>query len=157
MKPVEDSPLDHMHVDNERSSFLNGSDGEPEDFDDLPPPPVFDSKSDPYLDYPDDNRTPTPPPSPGVSPFNPPRSVTPENGKSQGRVAWVQDVFAIMPFNPLNPNIKIQILVCLSLYIFNRSSGENLLKYQLDSSCVIMSSILMTTVFYKAVILQGEI
>ncbi|KAM7446448.1 putative aminophospholipid-translocase [Porites harrisoni] len=81
MKPVEDSPLDHLHVDNERSSFLNGSDGEPEDFDDLPPPPVFDSKSDPYLDYPDDNRTPTPPPSPGVSPFNPPRSVTPENVK----------------------------------------------------------------------------
>ena len=31
------------------------------------------------------------------------------------------------------------------------------MKYQLDSSCVIMSSILMTTVFYKAVILQGEI
>ena len=32
-----------------------------------------------------------------------------------------------------------------------------MLKYQLDSSCVIMSSILLTTVFYKAVILQGEI
>ena len=45
----------------------------------------------------------------------------------------------------------------LPLYVFNRRSGENLLKYQLDSSCVIMSSILMTTVFYKAVILQGEI
>ena len=28
---------------------------------------------------------------------------------------------------------------------------------QLDSSCVIMSLILMTTLFYKAVILQGEI
>ena len=40
---------------------------------------------------------------------------------------------------------------------FNRSSGENLLKYQLDSSCVIRCSILMTTVFYKEVILQGEI
>ena len=29
--------------------------------------------------------------------------------------------------------------------------------YQLDSSCVIMSAILMTTLFYTAVILQGEI
>ena len=41
-----------------------------------------------------------------------------------------------------------------TLYI---SSGENLLKNQLDSSCVIMSLILVTTLFYKAVILQGEI
>ena len=32
-----------------------------------------------------------------------------------------------------------------------------MLKYQLDKSCVIRSSILMTTVFYKEVILQGEI
>ena len=31
------------------------------------------------------------------------------------------------------------------------------MKYQLASFCVTMSSILMTTVFYKAVILQGEI
>ena len=31
------------------------------------------------------------------------------------------------------------------------------MKYQLDSSCVIVSLILMTTLFYKAVILQGEI
>ena len=45
----------------------------------------------------------------------------------------------------------------LSLYIFNRSSGESLLKYQLDSSYVIMSLILLTTVFHKAVILLGEI
>ena len=44
-----------------------------------------------------------------------------------------------------------------SLYVFNKSSKENLLKYQLDSSCVTMSSIIMTTVFYRAVILQGEI
>ena len=45
----------------------------------------------------------------------------------------------------------------MSLFVFNRSSGKNLLKYQLDSSSVIRSSILMTTVFYKEVILQGEI
>ena len=31
------------------------------------------------------------------------------------------------------------------------------MKYQLDSSCVIMSLILMTTLFYKALILHGEI
>ena len=31
------------------------------------------------------------------------------------------------------------------------------MKYQLDLSCVIISLILMTTLFYKAVILQGEI
>ena len=37
------------------------------------------------------------------------------------------------------------------------SSGENLLKNQLDSCCVIMSLILVTTLFYKAVILHGEI
>ena len=45
----------------------------------------------------------------------------------------------------------------LSVHVFNRSSGENLLKYQLHSSSVIMSLILMTTLFYKALILQGEI
>ena len=55
--------------------------------------------------------------------------------------------------NSLNPNIKIQILTCPSLYVVNRSSGENLLKYQWDLSCVIMSLILMTTLFYKALIL----
>ena len=60
-------------------------------------------------------------------------------------------------FNPLKPNIKIQILICCPYLFSNRSSGENLLKYQLDSSSVIRSSILMTTVFYKELILQGEI
>ena len=38
-----------------------------------------------------------------------------------------------------------------------RSSGKKLIKYQANSSCVIMSVILMTTLFYKALILQGEI
>ena len=45
----------------------------------------------------------------------------------------------------------------LSLFIFYRSSGEKLIKYQANSSCVIMFVILMTTLFYKALILQGEI
>ena len=61
---------------------------------------------------------------------------------------------ATQPFKPYYQNSNSHLL---SLYVFNRSSGQNLLKYQLDSSCVIRSSILMTTVFYKAVILQGEI
>ena len=50
-------------------------------------------------------------------------------------------------FNPL----------VLPLFISYRSSWEKLIKYQANSSCVIISLILMTTVFYKAVIFQGEI
>ena len=45
----------------------------------------------------------------------------------------------------------------LFLHFFNRSSWENLLKYQSYLSSLIMYSILMTTLFYKALILQGEI
>ena len=57
--------------------------------------------------------------------------------------------------NPLNTNIKIHSHLLSQSLIFNRSGGENFSKYQLV--CVIMSSILMTTVFYEAVILQGEL
>ena len=99
MKPVDDSPLDHLLVEHERSSFLNGSDDGPEDLEDLPPPPMIVSEDDPYFDYPDDNRMPTPPPSPGVSPFNPPRSTTPVNGKAlcpAGR----ERVFVMKHFEP---------------------------------------------------------
>lgn len=77
MQPLQDSPLDHLNIDNERSSFLNSGDADSDDFEDLPPPPMLDSEADPYLDYPDDNRTPTPPPSPGLPPFSPPRPITP--------------------------------------------------------------------------------
>ena len=45
----------------------------------------------------------------------------------------------------------------MPLFISCRSSGKKLIKYQANSSCVIMSVILMTTLFYKASILQGEI
>ena len=45
----------------------------------------------------------------------------------------------------------------LPLFISYRSSGEKLIKYQENSSCVIMSVILTTTLFYKALTLQGEI
>lgn len=80
MKPLEDSPLDHINIDHDRSSFLNGSEADREEFADLPPPPRIDSIDNPYPEYPEDNRSPTPPPSPGVSPFYPPpRASTPEN------------------------------------------------------------------------------
>ena len=45
----------------------------------------------------------------------------------------------------------------LPLFISYRSSGEKLIKYQANSSCVIVSVILMTSLFYKALISQGEI
>ena len=40
---------------------------------------------------------------------------------------------------------------------FHQSSGEKLIKYLANSSCVIMSLILITTLFYKVIRLQGEI
>ena len=45
----------------------------------------------------------------------------------------------------------------LPLFISYRSSGEKLIKYQANLSCMITSVILMTILFYKALILQGEI
>ena len=42
-------------------------------------------------------------------------------------------------------------------WISYRRCGEKLIKYQANSSWVIMSVILMTTLFNKALILQGEI
>ena len=51
---------------------------------------------------------------------------------------------------------QIEILIYRP-YTFSIESEENLLKFQLDSSSLIMYSILMTTLFSKALILQGEI
>ena len=63
-----------------------------------------------------------------------------------------------MVLNPLNPKIDIILKFhLLSLFISYRSSGEKLINYQANLSCVIMSVILMTTLFYKALISQGEI
>ena len=110
MKPVDDSPLDHLHVEHERSSFLNGSDDGPEDLEDLPPPPMIVSEDDPYFDYPDDNRMPTPPPSPGVSPFNPPRSTTPVNGKAlcpAGREGFCDETFWTLRKNDGHANENV--------------------------------------------------
>ena len=54
----------------------------------------------------------------------------------------------LRPVNLLNPNIEIEILMYCPY-----SSGGNVLKYQLDSSSLIMYSILKTTLFSKALIL----
>ena len=50
----------------------------------------------------------------------------------------------------LNPHL-------LPPFISYRSSGEKLIKYQANLCCMITSVILMTILFYKALILQGEI
>ena len=59
-----------------------------------------------------------------------------------------------LPFKPKDQTLNSHLL---PLFISHRSSGKKLTKYQANSSCVIMSLILMTTLFYKALILQGEI
>ena len=43
----------------------------------------------------------------------------------------------------------------LPLFIYHRSSGEKLIKNQANSYFVIMSVILMTTLFYKALIVHN--
>ena len=45
----------------------------------------------------------------------------------------------------------------MPLFISYRSSGEKLIKYQANSYCVIMFVNLITTLFYKAFTLRGEI
>ena len=68
--------------------------------------------------------------------------------------------FKIKPkLNPLNLRWKSKFsFVTLTHFLYWRSR-EKLLKYQdqPNSSCVILSLILGTTLFYKALILQGEI
>ena len=59
-----------------------------------------------------------------------------------------------LSFKPEDQNFNSHLLL---LFISYRSSEERLIKYQANSSCVIMSVILMTTLFYKALILKGEI
>ena len=56
-----------------------------------------------------------------------------------------------LPFLTVHQNLKSHLLL---LFIPYRCSGENLIKYQANSSCVIMSVILMTTLFYKALIIK---
>ena len=57
----------------------------------------------------------------------------------------------------LNPKDQNPNSPFLPLFISYRISGEKLIKYQANSSCVIMAVILMTTLSYKALTLQGEI
>ena len=66
--------------------------------------------------------------------------------------SWSESVNRLNPNKHQNSNSRL-----LPLFIFYRSSGEKLIKYQATSFCVIMSVILITTLFYKALILQGEI
>ena len=54
--------------------------------------------------------------------------------------------------NHFNPKIKIKILICCPA-----TFPIKLLKYQANSPCVILSLIFVTTLSYKALILQGEI
>ena len=61
---------------------------------------------------------------------------------------------AIFGFNSLSHEIKIQIPICCPC-TFPRS--EKLLKYQLIVSCVIISLILITNLFCKALISLGEV
>ena len=60
----------------------------------------------------------------------------------------------VLTLEALISKFKFSFLV---LYISYRSSGEKLFGYQENSSCVIMSLILMTFLIDKALILQGEI
>ena len=60
-------------------------------------------------------------------------------------------------FNPLNPKIKIKILICHPYLFTLEAVWEKLIKYQANTSFVILSLILMTTLFYKTLLLQGEI
>ena len=59
------------------------------------------------------------------------------------------------------PITCLTFLICYKIVngvlISYRRSGENFIKYQENSSSVMMSAILMTTKFYKALILQREI
>ena len=59
-----------------------------------------------------------------------------------------------LTFKPLDQHVNSHLL---PLFISYASSEENSIKYQENSSCVIMSVILMPTLFYKAVILHREI
>ena len=60
--------------------------------------------------------------------------------------------------NPLNTNLNLNLNShLLPLFISYRSSGEKLIKYQENLSCMIMTVILMTNLFYKALILLREI
>ena len=68
-------------------------------------------------------------------------------------MATPQDLAADSKLEPtLNLNSHL-----LPLFISHRSSGEKLIKYQATSSRLIMSVILMTSLFYKALIFQREI
>ena len=71
--------------------------------------------------------------------------------------SWYLPSLHILILTLLDPKIKIWILICCPYSIPTEVSGEKLLKYQANSSCVIMSVILMTTLFYISIDIKGEI
>ena len=52
---------------------------------------------------------------------------------------------------------KFEFSFVAPIHFPQKKWGEKLIKYQANTSCVIMSVILMTTLFFKVSILQGEI
>ena len=69
-------------------------------------------------------------------------------------MAFLQPILCLTLYTLRSNNFNSHLL---PLHISYRSSGEKLLKYQANSSCMILSLILVTTLFYKVLVLQGEI
>ena len=65
--------------------------------------------------------------------------------------------FCMVSFNPLIPNMKIEILFFCSCSFLIAVRREKLVKYQDNSSQMIFSLILMTFLIGLALILPGEI
>ena len=63
---------------------------------------------------------------------------------------------SVKSFNPLSCKIKFQIPICCPYTFPIKIVERKLLKYQLIVSCVILSLILITNLFYKALISQAE-
>ena len=62
----------------------------------------------------------------------------------------------LLTINPLNPEIKIEFSFVAPIHFLQTQWGE-VDKISRKHDCMIMSIILMTTLFYKTLILQGEI
>ena len=80
-----------------------------------------------------------------------------ERGKGKTPISMF--VALLRSVNPLNPKIKFEFSLFTPIFISSRSSGEKLLKYTSSKFilCMSISRILMSCLFYKALILQGEI
>ena len=72
-------------------------------------------------------------------------------------ITLVRVLIVWVDLNPLNAKIKNWILICCPNSFLKEVVERSMIKYQANSSSMIMSVILMTTLFFKALILQGEI